>query len=237
MTYKCLIVDDEPPAIKVLVKYISSIEQLDVAGTCNNAFKAIEILGRQQVDLIFLDIEMPQLLGTDFIKTLYHPPKVIFTTAYKEFAVDAFDLDAVDYLLKPVSFERFIKAVNKVLYVENPTQIVPPTVEMGFVYLRSQRKMVKIFLADILYIESFKDYVVIHKEDKTELRIKQSISHMEDILPRNMFIRIHRSFIVSTHKITAFTKYDIEIGKKELPIGRSYNNVIGMLTENNPSIP
>lgn len=236
MNCKCIIVDDEPPAIKVLETYIKSLPQLEIVGVCKNAFEAINLLNKEKIDLMFLDIQMPKLMGTQLIKTLQYPPKVIFTTAYKDFAIEAFELDAIDYLLKPISFERFLKAVNKFCNIplaELDTMVQNP----GFVYFRADRKMVKVFLDDVLYIESFKDYVVIHRFNENQLRIKQTLNSIESILPKNQFLRIHRSYIVSFKMITAFTKTDIEIGKIELPIGRSYADVFKKMTLDGSDLP
>jgi len=221
MQYKCIVVDDEPPAIKVLEKYITSVPQLEVVKSCNNAFEALSVLNAQKIDLMFLDIHMPKLIGTELLRTLQYPPKAIFTTAHKDFAIEAFELDAIDYLLKPISFERFLKAVNKFCHITNP-EVDPLYQTPGFLYFRSDRKMVKVFLDDIRYIESFKDYIVIHRVNDPELRIKETLNNVENMLPPNLFKRIHRSFVVSLTKITAFTKTDVEIGKIELPIGKSY---------------
>jgi len=226
MTLKCLLVDDEPLALQVLENYISGIPQLELVGSCNNAFNAMELLQKKKVDLLFLDIQMPRLSGISLAKTLKQPPKIIFTTAFKEYAVEAFDVDAVDYLLKPVSFERFLKAVNKVLHHSTADSVeeeetIPGT--SGFLYFRADRKMVKVFLEEVLYVESLKDYVKIYRANNKPLVVKQSIGALEAMLPQNNFVRIHRSFIVSVNKITAFTSHDVEIGKIELPIGRLYS--------------
>lgn len=220
---KCLLVDDDPLALKVLEKYIAAVDQLQVVGSCNNAFRAMEYLQQEKIDLIFLDIEMPKLSGLSFLKTLHKPYKVIFTTAFKEFAVEAFDLDATDYLLKPISFERFIKAVNKLFFLEPLGFDYEESENQSlYQYFRSDRKMVKVLLEDILFIESLKDYVKIHRKSSGPLLVKQTITNIEVLLPDKAFIRIHRSYIVSLQKITAFTTKDVEIGKIELPIGRSY---------------
>lgn len=232
MRCTCIIVDDEPPAIKILKKYVESVNQLEVVGTCNNAFQAIEILNSEKIDLMFLDINMPKLMGTELIKTLKYPPKVIFTTAHKDYAIEAFDLDAVDYLLKPVSFERFLKAVNKFCHISN-VQTDLSDKGSGFLYFRSDRKMIKVLIEDILYIESLKDYIVIHRKDNSDLRVKQTLSSVENMLPQNLFLRIHRSFIVSIDKVTAYTKNDVEIGKIELPFGRNYSEILKKLAPNN----
>ncbi|MBN9383853.1 MAG: response regulator transcription factor [Chitinophagaceae bacterium] len=227
MIWKCLIVDDEPPAIKVIRKYAEMVQQLEIAGTCNNALQAMELLKTKKIDLLFLDIQMPKLSGTGFIKALQHPPKVIFTTAYKEFAADAFDLDAVDYLLKPISFERFLRAVNKAtgsgMPVDTPDK--NDDIQQSFLYFRSERKMVKVFLNDIVYIESLKDYIKIFRQNDKPLIVKQSLTTLEAMLPKDLFARIHRSFIVSLAKVTAYTNHDVEIGDIELPFGRQYKSI------------
>ncbi len=169
----CLAVDDEPPALSVIQKYIEAMPSLQLAGTCSNAIEAFEVLQKQTVDLLFLDIQMPQLLGTDFIRTLKNPPKIIFTTAFRKYAVEGFDLDAVDYLLKPISFERFLKAVNKVMNTNLSTQQVSLPVEKenvhdSYIYFRADRKTLKVPLDDILFIESLKDYI------KVVTRLNQS---------------------------------------------------------------
>lgn len=234
MTWKCLLVDDEPLAIEVLEKYIEAVDQLQVVGTCRNAFQAMEFLQKNSVDLIFLDIHMPKLTGTSFVRTLQHPPKIIFTTAYKEHAIDAFELDAVDYLLKPISLERFLRAVNKLTKTTftHPEEIsVISEAASGFIYFRSDRKMVKLFYDEILYIESIKDYIKIVREGNAPLLVKQSISSTEELLPPNLFLRIHRSFIVALQKITAFTNNDVEIQRMEIPIGRLYKPQLQKIAE------
>jgi DNA-binding LytR/AlgR family response regulator len=224
----CLAVDDEPPALEVLKKYIPAISSLELAGTCNNAVEALNILRTRKIDLLFLDIQMPQLLGTDLIRTLKHPPKVIFTTAYRKFAIEGFELDAVDYLLKPISFERFLKAVNKVMEVslqkeQAPVPVQVPAQALGdpFIHFRADRKMVKIALADILYVESLKDYVKVVTRTRVVIT-KQSISSLEESLPKESFIRIHRSYIVALGKVESYTNELIGIAGQELPISRMY---------------
>lgn len=228
---RCLIVDDEPPAIDVLVKYIQAVDDLELSATCSNAVEALGTLKHTAVDLLFLDIQMPQLLGTDFVRTLKNPPKVIFTTAYRKFAIEGFELDAVDYLLKPISFERFLKAVNKVL--QTSIQISSGSSPFdgqgnqseNFIYFRTDRKMVKVYLDDILYVESLKDYIKVFTTSK-QIITKQAISALEDMLPSSQFLRIHRSYLVGLNKIDSFTADDIQIGEKELPIGRMYHHEV-----------
>ncbi len=229
----CLAVDDEPPALQVIEKYISSVPVLELKASVNNAVDALSILQHTKIDLIFLDIQMPQLLGTDFMRSLINPPKVIFTTAFRKYAVDGFELDAVDYLLKPISFDRFLKAVNKVLRLnitvtENDFNFkFSPSNESSncFIYLRADRKNIKVNFDDILFIESLKDYIKVVTKEKTIIT-KQAISSIEENLPSDLFIRIHRSFIVSLKKIKSFTPELIQIGKYEIPISRSYRHEV-----------
>jgi DNA-binding LytR/AlgR family response regulator len=234
MIWKCLLVDDEPLAIEILEKYIEAVDQLKVVGTCRNAFQAMEFLQNNTVDLIFLDIQMPKLTGISFVRTLHNPPKIIFTTAFKEYAVDAFELDGIDYLLKPISLERFLRAVNKLTKTTliNPEEHAQlPEVNAGFIYFRADRKMIKLFYDEILYIESIKDYIKIFREGNSPLLVKQSITATEEMLPPHLFLRIHRSFIVSVKKITAFTSNDVEIQKVEIPIGRMYKPQLHKLSD------
>ncbi|MEO8416219.1 MAG: LytTR family DNA-binding domain-containing protein [Ginsengibacter sp.] len=229
----CLAVDDEPPALDVLKKYIVSVQNLELAGTCADAVEALNFLRQQQVDLLFLDIQMPNLLGTDLVRTLKNPPKVIFTTAYRKFAVEGFELDAVDYLLKPISFERFLKAVNKVMHTsfkesENSDFNFDNSSSQAFITVRADRKNIKIALDDILYIESLKDYIKVVTAAKN-IVTKQAISSLEETLPSNKFLRIHRSFIVAINKIESFTSDTIEIAKHELPISRMYRHEVEKL--------
>jgi DNA-binding LytR/AlgR family response regulator len=228
----CLAVDDEPPALLLMEKYINAVPVLHFAGKCSNAVDALTILQQQPIELIFLDIQMPYILGTDFIRTLANPPKVVFTTAFRKFAVEGFELDAVDYLLKPISFERFLKAVNKAMKLNLPVvQAFPQDMairqepEPVFLFLRADRKNLKIQLHEILFIESLKDYVKVVTRDRSIVS-KQSISTIEESLPEQAFLRIHRSFIVSLSKIESFTAGLIQIGKYEIPVSRSYRHEV-----------
>lgn len=226
-TIRCLIVDDEPPAREIIRRYIEELPTLHLAGECANALQAFTLLQQQPIDLIFLDIRMPQLNGNDFLKTLKHPPKVIFTTAYPDYALEGYELDVVDYLMKPIPFDRFLKAVNKAFPSGSAKiETVSPTEEKkneAFVYFRADRKMVKVMLQDISYIESMKDYVKVVTANNT-LITKQSISSVEEMLPEKQFIRVHRSYIISLNKIKTFTSELIEIGSTEIPIGKLYRN-------------
>jgi DNA-binding LytR/AlgR family response regulator len=229
----CLIVDDEPFALKVLQTYIEQIPVLELVGKCSNAFEAMQVLRQKTVDILFLDIKMPQLSGTEFLRSLKNQPDVIFTTAYREYAVEAFDLEAADYLLKPISLERFIKAVNKICDRDDVIEDIDRGISNGnsaaFLYFRADRKMVKVLVDHIIYVESQKDYIKIIRRDDKPLIVKQSITSMEDMLPVNKFLRIHRSFIVATDKVTAFTQQDVEMGGIQIPIGRAYLHQVKQL--------
>lgn len=219
---KCLLVDDEPEGLNLVRTYAQQTSELEIAGECRSGVEAFTFLQRSPVGLIFLDIEMPSLSGIELIRSLLHPPKVIFTTAHRDFAIEGFELNAVDYLLKPFSFERFLRAVQKVSSqtVHLSTQDKLPTER--FLYLRSERKMVKVLIADILYIESQKDYVRIISGSQPPVVTKQPISHLETLLPDDAFVRIHRSFIVPISKIDSYTASEVNVGKYALPIGPSF---------------
>lgn len=225
---QCLIIDDEPLAREILKQHIAGVEALELTGTCSNAVEAISFLKEHPVDLLFLDIQMPQLLGTSFLRTLKSPPKVIFTTAFRKYALEGFELDAVDFILKPISFERFLKAVNKVLQL-NVTTAAPalPAKEVknelsnSFLYFRAERKMVKVFFRDILFVEGLKDYLKIVTSSRT-IVTKYVLSTLEEMLPASEFLRIHKSYIVAINKIESYNADSIQIAKHELPIGRLY---------------
>lgn len=226
---KCLVVDDEPLAIELLEKHIEQFPNLELVRSCWNAFDAFEVLKSEPIDLIFLDIQMPGLTGLELVKSLKNPPGIIFTTAFRQYAADSYELDVIDYLIKPITIQRFLKSVNRYmsrqnqpLHFEEPNQGVPA--EPDYVYLSANRKYVKVVFEDIIYIESLKDYVCIHLSDQ-EISTKDKISDFELKLPDH-FLRIHRSFIVNTRKITAFTAQDIEIGQQEIPIGISYKKEV-----------
>lgn len=225
---RTLIVDDEPYATEVIEKYVQNFPEMEIVAKCNNAIQAFQLLQQDKIDLIFLDVKMPGLTGTDLIRSLKNPPKVIFTTAHQDYALEGFDLNAVDYLLKPIPFDRFLKAMDKVFefYKISTSKLSIAQQPAGqktdvFLYLRVERKMVKVNVADIYWAESLKDYIKVVLKDRV-LISKQKISLLEELLPEEKFVRIHRSFIVAINKIESYHSYSIEVLGKELPIGRNY---------------
>ena len=230
MKLRCLLIDDEPPALKVLESHIFQINGLEIVAQCKNALEALDILSYKTIDLMFLDIKMPKILGTDFLKNLTHPPKVIFVTAYRNYAVDGYELDAVDFLVKPVSFERFLKAITKVkrMMGHETTGLVSENKSNGnaFVYLKVDKNMQKVHIDDIFYIESWKDYIKVFLTNGKSLLVKQSISAMENLLSDHKFLRVHRSFMISLDKITGFNNLSVQLDSNEIPIGRLYKQAV-----------
>lgn len=233
---QCIVVEDEPLAAKVVTDYIAQIPFLDLQGTFKDALLATEHLRTHPIGLIFLDIHLPKLKGMAFLKTLTHPPAVIITTAYHQYAVEGFDLNVADYLLKPFSFERFLKAVNKVQVAQaeelpasaeasagKPTNPVP---DKDFIFVNTQKKKVKILFADIVYVESQREYVKIATTKQAYVS-KISTHEIEQLLPPQAFKRVHRSFIVSLDKIEAYTADAVEVsGGVQIPVGRGYREVL-----------
>jgi DNA-binding LytR/AlgR family response regulator len=234
---RCLIVDDEPIASQVIKSYIEKLDAFILAEVCENALQAFEHLQTNQIDLMFLDIQMPQITGLEFLKTLQNPPKVIIVTAYREFAFEGFELDVVDYLLKPVSFDRFLKAINKFNNLDSVTarpnidkKMIPGS-DGDSIWVRADRKNIKIRIDDINYIEGLKDYVKIYVKNGLVIS-KMPMKNMEKMLPDKRFIRIHRSYLISISKISAFNNEGIEIDAAMLPIGKMYKeSVIRFLEE------
>ena len=225
----CVIVDDEPVARGVLESFVEKIPNLQLLKSCKNAMEAFQIMNTQKVDLFFLDINMPEISGLSLAKSIPKKTKIIFTTAYREYAVDGFNLQAVDYLLKPIAFDRFLQAVNKFFETAVPikTKIEKevPTERNDFIFVRSERKIVKINFDEILFIESLSDYIKINLKNSVVVT-RETISNIESKLPTTKFIRTHRSFIVSLPKTTSYTNEFIEIGKKAIPISRSYKESV-----------
>ncbi|HLO43306.1 MAG TPA: LytTR family DNA-binding domain-containing protein [Leadbetterella sp.] len=229
---KCLIIDDELPARALIKTYLESVVDFEVLGSFNNAIDGLDFLKSNEVDLIFLDIQMPQMTGLALLKSLESKPKVVFTTAYREFAADAFDLEALDYFVKPISEERFMKTISKYLqlqeYKQNSTPI-STTLEEAYIFLKVGKEQKKVFLSDILYIEGLKDYIKVYT-NLGMLVVYERLGYMEAKLPESRFVRIHKSFIVSIDKMLTYSNDTVKVETQEIPIGRIYKqNFISQL--------
>ena len=229
VTYTCLIVDDESLAQELIVEYVSKIPELKIVGICNNALEASSMLAKEKIDLLFLDINMPVIKGIDFFKNLINKPQVIFTTAHREYALEGFEVSALDYLLKPIIFDRFFLAVQKFfMTMESSKPLVlekeEEVQEKGILFVNHGHRKIKISLPEVVYIESFKDYIEIHLSSKN-IRVKENIGVFQQKLGKD-FLRIHRSYIINTKYLTGFTKLDVELDQLELPIGPSYRSSV-----------
>jgi DNA-binding LytR/AlgR family response regulator len=243
---KVIIVDDEPLALDVMETYVSRMPNLELVARCNNAFEANEALKNNDIDLMFLDIQMPQLTGIDFLKTLKTPPMVIFTTAYQQYAVEGFEMNAIDYLLKPISMDRFMKAVNKAseqyeLHHPEPKTAAHTEGGLGedkpdYIFVKADKKLQRVKFSEILYIEGLKDYVIIRTETGRIISL-QTMKSLEDKLPAAQFVRVHRSFIVGMDKIHAIVGNMVEVIEKglpkHLPIGKNYRDELLEMVEKN----
>ncbi len=233
---KTLIVDDEPLAQDIIETYVNQLPNLELVAKCSDAIAANQVLQNNEVDLIFLDIQMPQLTGIEFMKSLSNPPLVVFTTAYSEYAVEGFEMDAVDYLLKPISIDRFMKAVNKVEdRLKDKQGGTGVSVNEDHFFVKADKKLVKVNFNDILYIEGLKDYVIIRQEEGRVITL-QTMKSLESKLPANNFKRIHRSYIVNTTKINALVGNMVEIKEKgenkNIPVGKIYREeLLAMINE------
>jgi DNA-binding LytR/AlgR family response regulator len=223
----CLIVEDEALAADVIRDYIAQIPGLQLKGICDDVFSANELLRTEKIDFIFLDINLPGMNGIDFLKILNGKYQIILTTAYHEYALDGFNLNVVDYLLKPIEFSRFLQAVNKVYDRRKPEHKKEESTEQQgkYYFFNTDKKKIKVNAGDILYIESLKDYVRIHTSEKIVVT-KFQIGEMDQFLNEKRFIRIHKSYIVNTEKITAYNASEIEIGAVILPLGRTYKELV-----------
>jgi DNA-binding LytR/AlgR family response regulator len=223
---KCLIVDDEPLAIDVIKSHLLGYDHLELVGTCTNAIQAAEKLKNNQVDLLFLDIQMPEVTGIDFVRSLENPPLVVFTTAYAEYAVEGFELDAIDYLLKPVSKERFDKAINKVSEyydLKHGNKVDNTELEDDFIFVKANQKLIKVSYDEIMYVEAFADYVKIFIPEKRIVTL-QTMKNMEKKLPEDKFCRVHRSFIAGLKHIDSYNTGELEINGVKIPIGKNYKD-------------
>lgn len=219
----CLIVDDEPVAREILENHLSRIENIKVISSCKNALDAFKVINNNAIDLVFLDINMPEISGLSFARSMTKDIKIIFTTAYREFAADGFDLQAVDYLLKPISFERLLQAITKFAdeFKQHDMQYqeAEDLTESDSLFVRSERKMIRIKIKEILFLESVSDYVKIHLEDRNVIT-RDTLSRLEEKLPKKEFLKVHRSFLVAIDRIDSFTNEYIESGKIQIPISR-----------------
>jgi DNA-binding LytR/AlgR family response regulator len=228
---RCIIVEDEPLAAEILTEYIEQTSFLELTHVCNDAIRALDVVRMYPVDVIFLDINLPKLNGLEFLKTLLHQPRVIITSAHHEYAVQGFDLQVVDYLLKPIEFSRFTKAVQKLLVPQRLADVQPPVREKNnvparpFYFFTVQKRSVKIFLDEILYVESLKDSVTIHTKTKS-YNTHYQLGELVDLMQSDNFLRIHRSFLVAVDKIESFSAAEVEIAGRTLPIGRSHKLMV-----------
>lgn len=226
----CIIIDDEPLAAKVLEKYMNKFEYLNLVGKAGNAVEAFNLINANSIDLMFLDVKMPQITGIELVKSLSNPPAVIFTTAYRDFALEGFEMAAVDYLLKPISLERFAKAVGKVneLHMLKPSNVETQSFTREYIFVREDKRMKKVRLSDVLFIESIKDYVKIITKAGTVLTYLK-MNYLEDNLPGHLFIRVHKSYIVNIEAVEGYTATEAEIGGAILPIGRHYKQRVAQI--------
>jgi DNA-binding LytR/AlgR family response regulator len=227
MKMRCLIVDDEPLAQQVMEEFVGRVPFLEVAGKCSSATEAVELMRESPVDLIFLDIHMPRLSGLDFINSLHNPPMFILVTAYSEYALQGFNVNATDYLMKPVPFDRFLKAVTKAyeLYtLRNKSGYTSETPANPFIMVKSGYQTIRINLKSILYIEGLKDYVKIFTDDKRPILSLLTMKGLAESLPTDRFLRIHKSFIVAIDRITTISRNRVMIGEKWIPVGESYRD-------------
>jgi DNA-binding LytR/AlgR family response regulator len=229
----CIIADDEPLARDVIKRHLSQLERLHIVATCANGLEAFTAIKNTQADLLFLDVQMPNLTGIELLRTVKNPPAVILTTAFPEFALEGYELNVIDYLLKPVSFERFLKAIDKYETWVNPGSHHPVVATTAaadriepFIYVKADKKMVKIFLKDILYLEGLKDYIKIHTTSN-EVITYQSLTYFSEKLPAGGFMRVHRSYIVALAHINSFSAIEINIGDAVIPIGTTYAREVG----------
>jgi DNA-binding LytR/AlgR family response regulator len=219
--YKCLVIEDEPLAQQVLKKYIADHPMLQLAGVCNDALEAQHLLASERIDLLFLDINLPKISGINFLRSMPDPPAVIFTTAYPEFAVEGFDLNAIDYLMKPFSFERFLKAVHKAIEKFKTSSPAAPAETGRFIFLKADKKVFRVNTADILYCEAVDDYVKVITSDEQYL-VHNTLKKLIEELPAGLFLRVHKSYIIARDKIRFFEGNYVKVGTANIPIGASY---------------
>jgi DNA-binding LytR/AlgR family response regulator len=225
--YNCIVIDDEPLAIRVIQSHAEKLDSLTIVGSFHNPVEATSFLMNEKTDLMFLDIQMPGMKGTDFLRNLKNPPKTILTTAFREYALESYDLDVIDYLLKPISFERFYKAVNKFLAlsqsINNPATVSDKSSGKEYIFLNINKKIYKIFFNEILYIESLRDYITLHTITG-KIVVKHTLAAIQENLPESEFIRVHRSFLIAVSHIRRFNSQSVFLGNTEIPVGKNFQS-------------
>ena len=229
MKLSCIIVDDEPLARKILKKYVDDLPYLECAAECKDAVEALAFLQKQTVDLILLDINMPKISGIEFARSLRNKPMIIFTTAYPEYAVEGFELEAIDYLVKPIEFDRFLTAINKCLDFTNRNT---PEASAEYLFIKSDRKYIKVHYKDLLFVQAYGDYIKIFTKDKTLLS-KDRLANMAESLPKNTFIKVHRSYIVNVNAISYLEGKHLKIEEHIIPVSDSYINQVMQILKGN----
>lgn len=222
MSIRTAIIDDEPLAVELLSDYVNKTESLQLVEASTDVYKVLKLVQQKEVDLVLLDIQMPELTGIQFMKIAGNNCKIIITTAYTEYALDGYEFNVVDYLLKPISYDRFLKAIEKIKQVNPARSETTPAAKPDHIFIKSEYKLVRVNLADVLYIESLRDYIAIYTTDKQKIMSLDSLRNMESILPPDDFIRVHKSYIVSLKKISFLEKSRIVINGEYIPIGESY---------------
>jgi DNA-binding LytR/AlgR family response regulator len=223
---KCVVIDDEQPGRELIMLHLSNLQDFELLAAFDNALDGFNFLQKNTVDLLFLDIQMPRISGLELIRSLKVCPKVILTTAYREYAAEAFELDVIDYLIKPVTQERFMKAISKFNYYNNALIEKPDisnSFDMAYIFLKVGKEQIKVYLKDILYIEGLKDFIKVHTAQKV-LVVSERLSYMDEKLPENKFVRLHKSFIVALGKINSIQAEQVVIGGTTIPIGRVFKN-------------
>ncbi|HAY87897.1 MAG TPA: DNA-binding response regulator [Bacteroidetes bacterium] len=231
----CIAVDDEPLALDIIEAYVTKHPELTLVARCNNAAEASEVLKKHKVDLMFLDIQMPEITGLSFVKSLEHKPLFMFTTAYPDYALEGFELDAIDYLLKPIAYDRFEKGVEKALEyykIKQNSDVAESDLENEHFFVKANQKLIKLSYSEIYYVEAFADYVKIFLADKKIVTL-QTMKNMERKLPPEMFSRVHRSFIVNRKHVASFSTSVCEVNEVKIPIGKNYKEAFVSLMKSN----
>ena len=228
MKYKCLIVDDEQLARQLIEGYVARIPGLELVDSCKNPLEALDRIQNESIDIVFLDIQLPELLGTEFVKLLRKPPAIVFITAYRDYAIQSYELDVVDYLLKPIAFERFMLSVNRAIERIQLTAVEENVAEQSFITVNANHRIYKLNYDDIIFIEGLGEYVTFHTSDK-KLIVLESLKKLAEVLPPSLFIRTHRSYIINKSKIESLYGNQIEIQDQLIPIGKTYKDVVSKL--------